>query len=121
MDHLVCDFVQNKGVLSKITKKTEMILPRPRVNRLCSGTGAPCALPRHSHRIAGMEPDVPGGGAPSRTKKVMRALDLIWETAGIDQQSLEYNKLFTGSAKLLDSQALVLFQHSSVGLPLTSF
>ena len=31
----------------------------------------------------------------------MRALDLIGETAGIDQQSLErYCKLFTGSGKL---------------------
>jgi len=57
-----------------------------------------------------MEPDVPGGGTSQRArKKVMRALDLIGETAGIDQQSLErYCKLFTGSAKLPDSQALAL-------------
>ena len=39
----------------------------------------------------------------------MRALNLIGETAGIDQQSLEeYSKLFTGSARLPDSQALAL-------------
>ena len=51
-----------------------------------------------------MQPDSNGGGAPSRTKKtVMRALDLIGESAGIDQQSLEeYCKLFTGSASLTD-------------------
>ena len=57
-----------------------------------------------------MEPDTPGGGAPSRTKKkVMRALGIIGETAGFDQHSLEeYSKLFTSSARLPDSQALAL-------------
>jgi len=36
-------------------------------------------------------------------KTVMRALDLIEDSAGIDQQSLEeYCKLFTGSASLPD-------------------
>ena len=57
-----------------------------------------------------MEPDVPGGRAPSRSKKkVMRALNLIGETAGFDQRSLEeYNKLFTGSSRLPNSQALAL-------------
>jgi len=55
-----------------------------------------------------MEPAAPGSGAKSRTKKkVMRALNIIGETAGIDQQSLEeYNKLFTGSARLPNSQPL---------------
>ena len=39
----------------------------------------------------------------------MRALNIIGETAGIDQQSLEeYSKLFTGSARLPNSQALAL-------------
>ena len=58
-----------------------------------------------------MEPAIPGGGgATSRTKKkVMRALDIIGEMAGIDQQSLEeYSRLFSGSARLPDSQALAL-------------
>ena len=52
----------------------------------------------------------PSGGDSLRTKKkVMRALGIIGETAGIDQQSLEeYSKLFTGSARLPDSQALAL-------------
>ena len=57
-----------------------------------------------------MEPDTPGGGASLRTKKkVMRALDLIGETAGIDQQSLEeYSKHFTGSARLPNNQVVAL-------------
>jgi len=104
---------QRKRFLAKITKKTARILPTPSVKRLRSRTCAPCAPPRpprRSRRIAGMEPDTPGGGAPSRTKKkVMRALGIIGETAGFDQHSLEeYSKLFTSSARLPDSQALAL-------------
>ena len=39
----------------------------------------------------------------------MRALDLIGESGGIDQQSLEeYSKLFTGTAMLPDTQAKAL-------------
>jgi len=39
----------------------------------------------------------------------MHALDIIGEMAGIDQQSLEeYSRLFSCSARLPDSQALVL-------------
>jgi len=101
---------QRRRFLAKITKKTTMILPTPGANRLCSRACAPCAPPRRSRRIAGMEPDTPGGGAPSRAKKkVMRALNLIGETAGIDQQSLEeYSKFFTGSGWLPDNQVLAL-------------
>ncbi|KAG2563721.1 hypothetical protein PVAP13_8KG357702 [Panicum virgatum] len=100
---------QRKRFLVKISKKTARILPTPMASRLRSRACAPCA-PRRSRRIAGMEPDVPSGGTSQRAmKKVMRAQDLIGETAGIDQQSLErYCKLFTGSARLLDSQALAL-------------
>ena len=100
---------QRKRFLAKISKKTARILPTPMASRLRSRACAPCA-PRRSRRIAGMEPDVPSGGTSQRArKKVMRALDLIGETAGIDQQSLErYCKLFTGSAKLPNSQALAL-------------
>ena len=87
-----------------MTKKTTKILPTPRANRLRSRACVQRAPPRRSRRIAGMQPDSNGGGAPSRTMKtVMRALDLIGDSAGIDQQSLEeYCKLFTGSASLLD-------------------
>ena len=101
---------QRGRFLAKITKKTSKILPTPRANRLRSRTCAPCAPPRRSRRIAGMEPAPPSGGDSLRTKKkVMRALGIIGETAGIDQQSLEeYSKLFTGSARLPDSQALAL-------------
>ena len=96
--------------MAKITKKTIKILPTPSANRLRSRTCAPCTPPRRSRRIAGMEPDTPGGGASLRTKKkVMRALDIIGETAGIDQQSLErYSKLFTGLARLPNSQVVAL-------------
>ena len=102
---------QRKQFLAKITKKTVKILPTPSTSRPHSRISTPCAPPRHSRRIAGMEPATPGGGgATSRTKKkVMRALDIIGEMAGIDQQSLEeYSRLFSGSARLPDSQALAL-------------
>ena len=95
---------QRRRFLAKMTKKTTKILPTPRANRLRSRACVQRAPPRRSRRIAGMQPDSNGGGAPSRTKKtVMRALGLIGESAGIDQQSLEeYCKLFTGSASLPD-------------------
>jgi hypothetical protein len=42
---------------------------------------------------------------PSRSKKkVMLALDIIGETEGIDQQSLDkYSKLFTSASSLADT------------------
>jgi len=96
--------------MATVTKKTVRLLPTPRVNRLRSRARAPDAPPHRSRRIAGMEPAAPGSEAKSRTKKkVMRALNIIGETTGIDQQSLEeYSKLFTGSARLPNSQALAL-------------
>lgn len=84
--------------MAKLFKKTTRILPTPRAIRLRTRT--PAASPRHSRRIAGFEPDAPCGGTSVRTKKkVMRALNIIGETSGIDQHSLdEYNRLFTQSS-----------------------
>jgi hypothetical protein len=48
---------------------------------------------------------LPTGGATSKyKKKVMRALDIIGETEGIDEQSHdEYSKLFSQSSWLPDT------------------
>jgi len=76
---------QWKGFMATVTKKTVKLLPTPRANRLRSRARAPDAPPRRSRRIARMESAAPGSGAKSRTKKkVMRALNIIGETAGID-------------------------------------
>jgi hypothetical protein len=75
-----------EALLGEDNKEDDENRSTPRANRLRSRTCAPCATPRRSRRIAGMELDTPAGGASTRTKKkVMRALDLIGETAGIDQ------------------------------------
>jgi len=62
----------------------------------------PAARPRRSRRLAGIAPETPCGALHSRSKKkVMRALDIIGETEGIDQQSVEkYSKLFTAASSL---------------------
>lgn len=90
--------------MAKISMQTNRILPTPRATGLCS-RACPAAPPRGSRCIAGFEPETLGGGAPSRSKKkVMRALNVIGPTDGIDQQSLEeYNKLFTRSSYLSDT------------------
>ena len=66
--------------------------------------GAAVALPAWSRPLLAVV-----GQPREQKKKVMRALDIIGEMAGIDQQSLEeYSRLFSGSARLPDSQALAL-------------
>ena len=95
--------------MEKLTKKTTKILPTPRANRLRSWVCAPVTPPRRSRRIAGYEPETPCGASLRAKEKVMRALNLIGESGGIDQQSLEeYSKLFTGTAMLPDTQAKAL-------------
>ena len=69
--------------MEKLTKKTTKILPTPRANRLRSWVCAPVAPPRRSRRIAGYEPETPGGASLRAKKKVMRALDLIGESGGM--------------------------------------
>lgn len=85
--------------MAKMKKKTCKILPTPQANTLRSRVRTPAAPhpPRRSRRIAGVEPELPTGGATSKyKKKVMIALDIIGETEGIDEQSLdEYSKLFS--------------------------
>jgi len=93
--------------MAKMKKKTCKILPTPQANTLRSRVRTPAAPhpPRRSRRIAGVEPELPTGGATSKyKKKVMRALDIIGETEGIDEQSLdEYSKLFSQSSWLPDT------------------
>jgi hypothetical protein len=81
--------------MAKITKKTVRILPTPRVTRPTVQARTPSAPPRRSRRIAGVDPEPATEIATRNKKKVMRALHVIQESEGINQDALdEYGKLF---------------------------
>ena len=88
--------------IAKLSKKTVKILPTPPSARLRARVHTLAAPPRRSQRLAGIAPETPCGALHSRSKKkVMHALDIIGETEGIDQQSVEkYSKLFTAASSL---------------------
>uniref|UniRef100_K4AI77 Uncharacterized protein n=1 Tax=Setaria italica TaxID=4555 RepID=K4AI77_SETIT len=96
---------ENTSFMARLTKNTTRILPTPCTNRIRTRARTPAAPPRRSHRIAGVELEPVGNTASSRNKKkVMRALDIIGETEGIDQHALdEYGKLFTRSSSITAS------------------
>jgi len=91
--------------MAKLTKKTAKILPTPRACRGRTRARTPSAPPRRSRRIAGADPELQATVAPTRArKKVMRALNIIGENEGIDEETLkEYGELFTRSSTLVPS------------------
>uniref|UniRef100_K3ZDB9 DUF4283 domain-containing protein n=1 Tax=Setaria italica TaxID=4555 RepID=K3ZDB9_SETIT len=101
---------RSTSFMARLTKRTTGILPTPCTDRIRTPARTPAAPPHRSRRIAGMEPELVGNSASSRNKKkVMRALDIIGETEGIDQQALdEYSKLFTQSSSLTASHVQAL-------------
>lgn len=81
----------------KITRKTVRILPALHTARPRARTRTPSAPPRRSRRVAGFDPVPPAAGTTNtRNKKnVMRALHVIEENEGINQEALdEYSMLF---------------------------
>ena len=91
--------------MAKLSKKTTKILPTPRACRGRTRACTPSAPTRRSRRIAGADSESPATIAPTRTKKkVMRALNIIGENEGINEETLkEYGELFTRSSTLVPS------------------